>query len=104
MASFEDYLNFFTAVNKQIISDEDDGELQIKSIYKPVIQKVNVKILQSTIIFLPHCELAILQVFSAEPLLANVSLYKKKIVLVNKMKFFFRIIINFGLLIKFTYK
>lgn len=78
MASFEDYLHFFTAVNKQIILDEDDGELQIKTIYKPVLQKVYDNILKATIIFLPHCEIAILQVFSAEPLLAKVSFFKKK--------------------------
>ncbi|XP_025409888.1 ubiquitin conjugation factor E4 A isoform X2 [Sipha flava] len=71
MASFEDYLIFFTAVNKQIILDEDNGELQIKTIYKPILQKVYDNILKATIIFLPHCEIAILQVFSAEPLLAK---------------------------------
>lgn len=73
MASFEDYVNFFTAVNKQIVSDEDDGESQLKYIYQPVLKKLKEKILQKTIIFLPHCEMAILQVFSTEPLLANVS-------------------------------
>ncbi|KAL5235405.1 hypothetical protein ACI65C_002815 [Semiaphis heraclei] len=71
MASFEDYVKFFTSVNKQIISDEDDGESQIQSIYHPILKKVKEKILQSTIIFLPHCEIALLQVFSAELLLAN---------------------------------
>lgn len=76
MASFEDYVKFFTSVNKQIILDEDDGESQIKSIYQPILKKVKEKILQSTIIFLPHCEIALLQVFSAEPLLANVSTKK----------------------------
>lgn len=75
MASFEDYMTFFTSVNKQIILDEDDGESQIKSIYQPIIKKVKEKILQSSIIFLPHCEIAILQIFSAEVLLANVSSY-----------------------------
>jgi len=74
MASFEDYVHFFNCINKQIILDEDDGELQIKSIYQPVLNKVKDKIFQGTIIFLPHCEIAILQVFSAEPLLAKVSL------------------------------
>lgn len=74
MASFEDYVNFFTFVNKQIILDEDNEESQIKSIYQPVLKKVKEKILKSSIIFLPHCEIAILQVFSAEPLLANVSI------------------------------
>jgi len=73
MASFEDYVKFFTSVNKQIVLDEDDGESQIKFIYQPVLKKVKEKIFQSTIIFLPHCEIALLQVFSAEPLLANVS-------------------------------
>lgn len=73
MASFEDYVNFFTLVNKQIISDEDDGEAQIRSIYKPILQKVKEKILLTTIIFLPITEISILQVFSAEPLLAKVS-------------------------------
>jgi hypothetical protein len=82
MASFEDYLIFFTAVNKQIILDEDNGELQIKTIYKPILQKVYDNILKATIIFLPHCEIAILQVFSAEPLLAKVSFKKKKIILI----------------------
>lgn len=71
MASFDDYVKFFTSVNKQIILDEDDGESQIQSIYHPILKKVKEKILQSTIIFLPHCEIALLQVFSAEPLLAN---------------------------------
>lgn len=75
MASYEDYVHFFTSVNKQIVLDEDDGESQIKSIYEPVLNKVKSKILLGTIIFLPHCEIAILQVFAAEPLLANVSLY-----------------------------
>lgn len=73
MASFEDYVNFFNLINKQIILDEDDGEAQIKSIYTPILQKVKEKILQATIIFLPITEISILQVFSAEPLLANVS-------------------------------
>jgi len=73
MASFEDYLKFFTSVNKQIILDEDDGGSQIQSIYQPILKKVKEKILQSTIIFFPHCEIALLQVFSAELLLANVS-------------------------------
>jgi len=73
MASFDDYVKFFTSVNKQIISDEDDGELQIQSIYHPILKKVKEKILQSTIIFLPQCEIVLLQVFSAELLLANVS-------------------------------
>lgn len=73
MASFEDYVNFFTAVNKQIVADEEDGESQLKCIYQPVLKKLKEKILQKTIIFLPHCEMAILQVFSTEPLLANVS-------------------------------
>jgi len=73
MASFEDYVKFFTSVNKQIISDEDDGMSQIQVIYHPILKKVKEKILQSTIIFLPHCEIALLQVFSAELLLANVS-------------------------------
>lgn len=74
MASFEDCLHFFSSVNKHIILDEDDDELQIKSIYQPVLKKVKENILQGTIMFLPHCEIAILQVFSAEPLLAKVSL------------------------------
>lgn len=73
MASLEDYLKFFTSVNKQIILDEDDGNSQIQSIYQPILKKVKEKILQSKIIFLPVCEIALLQVFSAEPLLANVS-------------------------------
>lgn len=73
MASYEDYVHFLTSVNKQIVSDEDDGESQIRSIYEPVLNKVKSKILLGTIIFLPHCEIAILQVFAAEPLLANVS-------------------------------
>lgn len=73
MASFEDYVNFFTLVNIKIISDEDDGEAQIKSIYKPILQSIKEKILLTTIIFLPITEISILQVFSAEPLLANVS-------------------------------
>lgn len=78
MASFEDYLNFFTAVNKQIILDEEDGELQVKSIYKPVLKKMYDNILRATIIFLPHCEIAMLQVFSAESLLAKVSFHREK--------------------------
>lgn len=73
MASFEDCVHFFSSVNKHIILDEDDDELQIKSIYQPVLKKVKEKILQGTVMFLPHCEIAILQVFSAEPLLAKVS-------------------------------
>lgn len=66
-------MKFFSSVNKQIISDEDDGESQIQSIYHPILEKVKERILQSTIIFLPHSEIALLQVFSAEQLLANVS-------------------------------
>lgn len=79
MASIEDCINFFSSVNKKIILDEDDEESQIKSIYQPVLKKVKEKISQGTIIFLPHCEIAILQVFSAEPLLAKVSLIYLKI-------------------------
>lgn len=75
MASFEDYVHFFNCINKQIVLDEDDGELQIKTIYQPVLNKIKEKIFQATIIFLPHCEMAILQVFSAEPLLAKVSFF-----------------------------
>lgn len=73
MASFEDYLSFFTSVNKKIISDEDDGASQLYHLYLPLLKKVKDKITKGTIIFLPHCEMAILQVFSADPLLANVS-------------------------------
>lgn len=73
MASFEDYIHFFTSINKQIIMDEDNEESQMKYIYQPIFNKIKEKILQASIIFLPHCEIAILQVFSAEPLLANVS-------------------------------
>lgn len=76
MASFEDYILFFTSVNKQIFLDEDDGDLQIKSIYQPVLDKLKDKISRATIIFLPHREISILQVFSADPLLAKVSFYK----------------------------
>lgn len=74
LASFEDYVKFFSSVNKQIILDEDDDELLIKSIYQPVLKKVKENISQGSILFLPHCEIAILQVFSAEALLAKVSL------------------------------
>lgn len=53
--------------------DEDDGDLQLKSIFQPVLTKVKDNLLKATVIFLPQCEIAILQVFSAEPLLAKVS-------------------------------
>lgn len=92
MASFEDYVNFFTAVNKQIVLDEEDGESQIKSIYQPVLKMLKEKILQGTIIFLPQCEIAILQVFSAESLLANVS-YN----IISYTKVYINVYFNFNL-------
>lgn len=73
MASFEDYTNFFTSVNHCIILDEDDKEAQLKSAYQPVLDKIKENIKKSTIIFLPNCELAVLQVFSSLTLLAQVS-------------------------------
>ncbi|VVC44918.1 Hypothetical protein CINCED_3A005936 [Cinara cedri] len=72
MAPFEDYVNFFTLINKQIIVDEDNNEAQMKCIYKSLLKTIKNKILQGTIIFLPFTEISAVQVFSAEPLLANV--------------------------------
>jgi len=89
MASFEDYVQFFIAINQQIVSDEDDGASQIKSIYQPLLKKIKRKILAGTIIFLPFCELRILQVFSSEPLLANVSInYTKCLIFSTHILFY----------------
>ncbi|XP_050536909.1 ubiquitin conjugation factor E4 A isoform X2 [Daktulosphaira vitifoliae] len=71
-ATMEDFMKFLTSINKLIIMDEDDQETQLKIIYQPVLDIIKEKIKEATIIFLPNCELAFIQVISSDVLLAKV--------------------------------